>query len=134
MQNMTTKLASFILLYTIFFVILLMSSHVAAEGFSLKLQLVPHACHLPWRLVMCRVVIFDATKLAELQAVHVFYWSWAVKLLYPHSHAHILHFEQLHHIVIGFCYDRDLKADAVYQKLHRQINYRQISKFLTWGK
>jgi len=77
-----------------------MLSHVATQGLSLVLQLMPHTGHLSWRLVMCSVVIFNATKLAELQAVHIFNSSWTVELFYPHSHAHILHFKQLQHIEV----------------------------------
>lgn len=47
-----------------------MSSHVTAFRLS-HLQLVPHANHLSWGLVMCRVVVFDAAKLAEFQVVKI---------------------------------------------------------------
>lgn len=42
------------------------SSHVTAPRPPLRLQFVPHAAHLPWRLVMGCVIIFYAPKLAEL--------------------------------------------------------------------
>lgn len=64
-----------LLLRPSFFLLLVMSSHVATEGFPLMLQLIPHTRHLSRRLVMCGVVIFDAPELAELQAVHILYCS-----------------------------------------------------------
>lgn len=45
---------------------------------------------------MRRVVIVDATELAEFQAVNVFHRPRAVELPHPHSHTHVFHLEQLH--------------------------------------
>jgi len=74
----------------------LLSSHVTALRPCLPLQFIPQTHHLPGRLVMGGVIVFYATKLAELQAMRVVYRFRAVKLLYPHSHTHIFHLKQLH--------------------------------------
>lgn len=76
------------------------SSHVAAVGLSLLLQFFPHANHLPRGLVMCSIIILNAPKLAKLHTVQILHWHWTIELLHPHSHAHILHLEQLHHVEI----------------------------------
>ena len=73
--------------------IFIISSHVAALGPCLSLQLVPQAHHLPRRLVMSREIILDAPELAEAQAVHVLHRFRAVEFLHPQSHTHIFHFE-----------------------------------------
>nr|GMD24241.1 hypothetical protein Iba_chr08bCG12890 [Ipomoea batatas] len=72
-----------------------LSSYVAAVGFPLALQFSPEADHLLRRLIVCGVIVFDASELAELQAVYILHRPRIVELLYPHSHAHILHLEQL---------------------------------------
>lgn len=71
-------------------------SHVAALRRCLHLQFVPQAHHLPRRLVMGCVIAFYTTVLAELEAMQIVYRFRPVKLLYPHSHTHIFHLEQLH--------------------------------------
>lgn len=79
-----------------------LSSHVAALRPCLCLQFVPHAHHLPRRLVVCGMIIFYASELAELEAVHILDRFRAVESFYPHSHAYILHLEQLQEVTHHF--------------------------------
>ena len=44
---------------------------VVAAGWPTPDQLVPQTLHLPWWLIMCRVVVLEATVLAELPAVRI---------------------------------------------------------------
>lgn len=73
-----------------------MSSHVTAQRSSMLLQFIPHAHHLPWRLVVCCIIVVNAPKLAVFQAVHILHRPRAIELLYPHAHTNIFHLEQLH--------------------------------------
>jgi hypothetical protein len=44
---------------------------------------------------MCREVVIHAAELAEPPAVDVLHRCSRIVVLHPHSHAHILHLEQL---------------------------------------
>lgn len=74
---------------------LLVSSKVAAMG-PTSCQLVPQTNHLPWRLIVCSVVVLHAPILTELPVVRVLNRGGAIELLNPHAHAYILHLKQLH--------------------------------------
>lgn len=67
---------------------------VAAMGLTLE-QIVPQTEHLSWRLIMSREIVFHTSILTELPVVRVLYRSGTVVTLNPHTHAHILHFENL---------------------------------------
>lgn len=75
-------------------------SHITALRFPLVQQLSPQADHLPWRLIMCSIIIINAPKLTKLQAMHVLHRPGAVELFYPHSHAHVLHLKQLQWVYV----------------------------------
>jgi hypothetical protein len=45
---------------------------------------------------MSSVIIIYTSKLTEFDTVDVFDRSSVIKLLNPHAHAHIFHFEKLH--------------------------------------
>lgn len=79
-----------------------LSSSVAALRLSSTLQFLPKTCHLPWRLVMCGVITFNASKLTKFQAVNILNRSCLVEFVHPHTHAHIFHLEQLHHLAYNW--------------------------------
>lgn len=98
-----------------------LSPKVAALS-TTSCQLVPKTDHLPWGLVMCSVVVLHASILTKFPTVGVLDdCRGLIKLLNPHSHAHILHLEELPQKTNSI-FQSTIEAGGFYKRTAYKIN------------